>query len=139
MIKDMIALENLINNFMEDLKSKHRLDENDAKQIHNEFKKFFEETIDAWDDNDLRTITIESNMFDSAYAFGYDMAFFWEVIEKDSIAMEYFNFKKFGEDLLKYGYSGFDGKFEFEPSNYEPFYMKLNDGNCIAINIVWER
>lgn len=136
MIKDMIALENLIDSLVEKLKSKHRLTEDNTKLIHNEFKKFFEETIDSWDNDDLKTITVESIMFDDVYTFGHDMAFYWEVVE-GAIATKYFNFEKFGEDLLKYGYGGFDGEFEFAPNNYEPFYMKLNDGSCIAINVIW--
>ena len=66
---------------------------------------------------DYRDRSIVSYVFEDAYDLGYEEAFSLGYIREDTFIERYFDFEKFGEDLLE-----------------EEQYLELNDGRVVYLN-----
>lgn len=101
--------ENLFNEVIEEekeyLMDEYGFDEEDIEQIFDEYYL------------DYRDRGIVGCVFDSVYDLGYDEAYSLGYVDSNSVAERYFDFEKFGEDLLE-----------------EEQYMQLNDGRCVCLN-----
>ena len=103
--------EELFNEIIEEekeyLMDEYNLDEDDIEQI---FDRYY---------LDYRDRGIVGSVFDDTYDLGYETA--WSlgcVNNDDSIMSRYFDFEKFGEDLV----------------NDDENYLQLNDGRCVSLN-----
>lgn len=102
--------ENLFNEVIEEekefLMDEYGFDEEDIEQIFDEYYL------------DYRDRGIVGCIFDSAYDLGYEEADALGYVDnRNSIVERYFDFEKFGEDLLE-----------------EEQYIQLNDGRCVCLN-----
>lgn len=65
---------------------------------------------------DYRDRGIVGCVFDDTYDLGYEEAYSCGYVERNSVSERYFDFEKFGEDLLE-----------------EEQYIQLNDGRCVYL------
>lgn len=101
--------EKLFNEIVEEEKEylidEYRFNEEDIEQIFNEYYL------------DYRDRGIVGCVFDSVYDLGYSEAYSLGYVDSNSVVERYFDFEKFGEDLLE-----------------EEQYVQLNDGRCVCLN-----
>lgn len=97
--------EQIIEEEKEYLMDEYGFDEEDIKHIFDEYYL------------DYRDRGIVGYVFDDAYDLGYEEAYSCGYIDRNSIVERYFDFEKFGEDLLE-----------------EEQYIQLNDGRCVYLN-----
>lgn len=101
--------EELFNEVIEEekeyLMDEYGFDEEDVEQIFDEYYL------------DYRDRGIVGCVFDSVYDLGYEEAYQLGYIDNNSVVERYFDFEKFGEDLLE-----------------EEQYIQLNDGRCVYLN-----
>ena len=98
--------EQIIEEEKEYLMDEYGFDEKDIEQIFDEYYL------------DYRDRGIVGCVFNDIYDLGYEEAYQLGYIDnRDSIVERYFDFEKFGEDLVE-----------------EEQYMQLNDGRCIYLN-----
>lgn len=97
--------EQIIEEEKEYLMDEYGFDEEDIKHIFDEYYL------------DYRDRGIVGCVFDDAYDLGYEEAYSCGYIDRNSIVERYFDFEKFGEDLLE-----------------EEQYTQLNDGKCVYLN-----
>ena len=97
--------EQIIEEEKEYLMNEHGFSEEDIEQIFDEYYL------------DYRDRGIVGCVFDSVYDLGYNEAYSLGYVDNNSVAERYFDFEKFGEDLLE-----------------EEQYMQLNDGRCVCLN-----
>lgn len=97
--------EQIIEEEKEYLMDEYGFDEEDIEQIFDEYYL------------DYRDRGIVGCVFDSVYDLGYNEAYSLGYVDNNSVAERYFDFEKFGEDLLE-----------------EEQYMQLNDGRCVCLN-----
>lgn len=97
--------EQVVEEEKEYMMDEYGFDEEDIEQIFDEYYL------------DYRDRGIVGCVFDDIYDLGYEEAYSCGYVERDSIAERYFDFEKFGEDLLG------DGR-----------YIQLNDGRCVCLN-----
>ncbi len=81
------------------------LNKEDVEQIFNEYYLGY------------RDRGVVGYVFNDAYDLGYEEAFSLGYVDRNSVAERYFDFKKFGEDLLE-----------------EEQYLELNNGRCVYLN-----
>ena len=84
---------------------KYNLDEEDVEYIFDSYGL------------DYRDRGIVSYVFNDAYDLGYEEAYSLGYVKRNSVSERYFDFEKFGEDLLE-----------------EEQYLELNDGRCVYLN-----
>lgn len=87
------------------LMDEYGFDEEDIEQIFDEYYL------------DYRDRGIVGCVFDSAYDLGYEEAYSMGYVDDNFIVERYFDFEKFGEDLLE-----------------EERYLELSDGRCVCLN-----
>ena len=87
------------------LMDEYNLDEDDIETIFDNYGL------------DYRDRAVVGYVFKDAYDLGYEEAWSFGYIEHNSLMERYFDFEKFGEDLLE---------------NEE--YMQLSDGRCVTLN-----
>lgn len=97
--------EEVLEEEKEYLMDEYGFDEEDIEQIFDEYGL------------DYRDRGVVGCVFDDTYDLGYEEAYSCGYIDRDSIAERYFDFEKFGEDLL-------EGE----------TYMQLSDGRCVILN-----
>lgn len=97
--------EQIIEEEKEYLMDEYGFGEEDIEQIFDEYYL------------DYRDRGIVGYVFDSVYDLGYEEAYSLGYVDNNSVAERYFDFEKFGEDLLE-----------------EEQYMQLNDGRCVCLN-----
>lgn len=98
--------EQVIEEEKEYLMDEYGFDEEDVEQIFDEYYL------------DYRDRGIVGYVFDDAYDLGYEEAYSLGYVDnRNSIVERYFDFEKFGEDLLE-----------------EEQYIQLNDGRCVYLN-----
>lgn len=98
--------EQVIEEEKEYLMDEYGFDEEDVEQIFDEYYL------------DYRDRGIVGYVFDDAYDLGYEEAYSLGYVDnRNSIVERYFDFEKFGEDLLE-----------------EERYIQLNDGRCVYLN-----
>lgn len=101
--------EELFNEIIEEekeyLMDEYGFDEEDIEQIFDEYYL------------DYRDRGIVGCVFDSVYDLGYEEVYQLGYIDNNSVVERYFDFEKFGEDLLE-----------------EEQYIQLNDGRCVYLN-----
>ena len=98
--------EQIIEEEKEYLMDEHGFSEEDIEQIFDEYYL------------DYRDRGIVGCVFDSVYDLGYEEAYSLGYVDnRNSIVERYFDFEKFGEDLLE-----------------EEQYIQLNDGRCVSLN-----
>lgn len=97
--------EQIIEEEKEYLMDEYNLDEEDVEYIFDSYCL------------DYRDRGIVSYVFDDAYDLGYEEAYSLGYVERNSVSERYFDFEKFGEDLLE-----------------EEQYLELNDGRCVYLN-----
>lgn len=97
--------EQIIEEEKEYLMDEYGFYEEDVEQIFNEYYL------------DYRDRGIVGCVFDDTYDLGYEEAYSCGYIERNSVSERYFDFEKFGEDLLE-----------------EEQYIQLNDGRCVYLN-----
>ena len=83
----------------------YELDEDDVDFIFNEYALNYQDR------------GIVSYIFDDVYQLGYEEAYNFGYIQRNSPMENYFDFEKFGEDLLE-----------------EEQYLRLDDGRCVFLN-----
>lgn len=87
------------------LMDEYGFDEDDVEQIFNEYYL------------DYRDRGIVGCVFKDAYDLGYEEAYSFGYVGNDTVVERYFDFEKFGEDLLE-----------------EEQYIELNDGRVVYLN-----
>lgn len=97
--------EEVIEEEKEYLMDKYGFDEDDIEQIFDEYYL------------DYRDRGIVGCVFDDVEDLGYEEAWSLGYIQRDSPMERYFDFEKFGEDLLE-----------------DECYMQLSDGRCVTLN-----
>lgn len=97
--------EQVVEEEKEYMMDEYGFDEEDIEQIFDEYYL------------DYRDRGIVGCVFDDIYDLGYEEAYSCGYVERDSIAERYFDFEKFGEDLLE-----------------DERYIQLNDGRCVCLN-----
>lgn len=97
--------EQIIEEEKEYLMDEYNLDEEDVEYIFDSYGL------------DYRDRGIVSYVFDDTYDLGYEEAYSLGYVERNSVSERYFDFEKFGEDLLE-----------------EEQYLELNDGRCVYLN-----
>lgn len=97
--------EQIVEEEKEYLMDEYGFNEEDIEQIFNEYYL------------DYRDRGIVGCVFDDAYDLGYEEAYSCGYVDRDSIAERYFDFEKFGEDLIG-----------------EENYLELNDGRIVYLN-----
>lgn len=97
--------EEVIEEEKEYLMNEYGFDEEDIKQIFDEYGL------------DYRDRGIVGCVFDDVEDLGYEEAWNLGYIQRDSPMERYFDFEKFGEDLLD-----------------SEYYMQLSDGRCVTLN-----
>lgn len=93
--------------------------EEEKEYLMNEYN-FSEEDVEYIFDNyglDYRDRGIVSCIFDSVYDCGYEEAYQFGYVDRNSVAERYFDFEKFGEDLCQ-----------------EEGYLELEDGRVVYLN-----
>lgn len=96
--------ERVIEEEKEYLMDEYGFNEEDVEQIFNEYYL------------DYRDRGIVGCVFDDTYDLGYEEAYSCGYVERNSISERYFDFEKFGEDLLE-----------------EEQYLQLDDGRCVYL------
>ena len=97
--------EQIVEEEKEYLMNEYGFDEEDVEQIFDEYGL------------DYRDRGIVGCVFDDTEDLGYEEAWSLGYIQRDSPMERYFDFEKFGEDLLE-----------------DECYMQLSDGRCVTLN-----
>lgn len=103
--ENQALFEEVIEEEKEYLMNEYGFDEEDIEQIFDEYGL------------DYRDRGIVGCVFDDVEDLGYEEAWSLGYIERDSPMERYFDFEKFGEDLLE-----------------NECYMQLSDGRCVTLN-----
>lgn len=103
--KNAELYERVIEEEKEYLMDEYNFDEEDIEQIFNEYYL------------DYRDRGIVSYVYDNKYDLGYEEAYGLGYVNRNTVVERYFDFEKFGNDLLE-----------------EEQYIKLNDGRCVCLN-----
>jgi hypothetical protein len=104
--ENQALFEEVIEEEKEYLMDEYGFDEDDIEQIFDEYYLSYKDR------------GIVGCVYDDVYDLGYETAWSFGYVKNDDSIMErYFDFEKFGEDLLE-----------------EESYMQLSDGRCVALN-----
>lgn len=103
--ENQALFEEVIEEEKEYLMDEYGFDEDDIEQIFDAYYLSY------------RDRGIVGCVFDSVYDLGYDEAYGLGYIDRDSVVERYFDFEKFGEDLLN-----------------EEQYIQLSDDRCVYLN-----
>ena len=105
-MKRLIFFEDIQKSEMEYLKEEYNLSDRNIEEILNEYTE------------DFRDRSIVSYVYDDSEEAGREEAWQLGYLDNDSISSKYFDYKKFGEDLVE----------------NDEYFMELRDGRVVSLS-----